>query len=110
MKIPQIVSELWSGQEFMVEMAMFTVQRVITPKAGKPELQFMCSAHHLMVLFNGLKLRENISKGLRVMEWTQNYDALTDGWTDTQNFGWYNIIPCHFLWPGIKKDYQRYTV
>ena len=23
-------------------------------------------------------------------------------WTDTQNFGQYNIIPCHFLWQGIK--------
>ena len=26
----------------------------------------------------------------------------TDGRTDTQKFGGYNIIPCHFLWRGIK--------
>ena len=32
------------------EMDMFNVQRVIAPKAGKPELRFMCSAHCLMVL------------------------------------------------------------
>ena len=25
-----------------------------------------------------------------------------DGWTDTQKFGGYNIIPHHFLWRGIK--------
>ena len=31
MKILGMVSELWSGQEYMAEMAMFNVQRVITP-------------------------------------------------------------------------------
>ena len=35
----------------MVDMAMFNVQRPITPKEGKPELQFMCSAYHLIVLY-----------------------------------------------------------
>ena len=29
-------------------------------------------------------------------------DGRTDGWTDTQKFGGYNIIPRHFLWRGIK--------
>ena len=29
-------------------------------------------------------------------------DGQTDGQTDTQKFGGYNIIPCHFLWWGIK--------
>ena len=28
--------------------------------------------------------------------------ALTDGWTDTQNFRGYNIIPFHFLVAGHK--------
>ena len=42
----------------MVEMAMFNVQRAITPKVGKPELWFMCSAHHLMVLYIGAKFCE----------------------------------------------------
>ena len=34
----------------MVEMAIFNIQRAITQKVGKQELQFMCSACHLMVL------------------------------------------------------------
>ena len=34
----------------MVEMAIFNIQRAITLKIGKQELQFMCSACHLMVL------------------------------------------------------------
>ena len=29
-------------------------------------------------------------------------DGRTDGWTDTQNVGGYNIIPRYFLWRGIK--------
>ena len=34
----------------MVEMAISNIQRAITLKVGKQELQFMCSACHLMVL------------------------------------------------------------
>ena len=45
----------------MVEMAMFSVQRVITPKVGKPELQFMYSAHLLIMLYICVKFHENIS-------------------------------------------------
>ena len=73
--------ELWSKHDYMVEMAMFNVQRVITPSVGKPELQFVCSAHHLIVIDIGVKFRENISKGFRVMERTRNYVVLTDGGT-----------------------------
>ena len=64
----------------------------------------MCSAHCFIVLYNGVKFRENISNSIRVMEWTRNYEALTDGLRNTENFGWYNIIPCHFLWRGIKNE------
>ena len=46
----------------------------------------MCSAHRLMVIYTGMKFRENISNSFRVMEWTRNYEALTDRQTDTQNF------------------------
>ena len=35
----------------MVEMGVFNVQIVITPKVGKQELRFMCSAHCLRVLY-----------------------------------------------------------
>ena len=68
------VSELWSGHGYMVEIAMFNVQRV-----RRPELRLMCSAHLLMVVYIGVKFRENISNGIRVMERTRNYETLTDG-------------------------------
>ena len=35
--------QLTEQNEYMVEMAIFNVQRAITPKVGKPELGFMCS-------------------------------------------------------------------
>ena len=63
----------------MVELAMFNVQRVMTPTVGKPELWFMCSARFLIVFNICVKFRENISNGIRVTEWTRNYEALTDG-------------------------------
>ena len=49
MKISQVVFTLQSGHEYMelLEMAMFHVQRAITPKEGKPQLWFMCSACRL---------------------------------------------------------------
>ena len=46
------------------------VQRAITPKVGKPELQFMCSACPLIVLYICLKFRENISNGFQLTERT----------------------------------------
>ena len=42
--------------------------RAITPKVGKPELQFMCSARHLIVLYICLKFRDNISNGFQLTE------------------------------------------
>ena len=51
MKISGMVFNLQSGHEYMVEMAMLNVQRAITPKVGKPELQFMCSACYLIVFY-----------------------------------------------------------
>ena len=77
----------------MVEMAMFHVQRAKTPKVGKQELQCMCSACHLIVLHICVKFCENIMEGIRIMERTHMMEVLTDGRTDTQNFGGYNIIP-----------------
>ena len=49
-----MVFNLQSGHEYMVEMAMTSIQRAITPKVGKPE--FMCSASHLMVLYICVKI------------------------------------------------------
>ena len=64
MKISQTVLELWSGHEYMVEMAMFNVQWAITPKVGKPRLRFMRPARCLMVFYICVKFRENISNGI----------------------------------------------
>ena len=55
----------------MVEMAIFNTQRAITPKVGKPELRFMCSALPLMVLNVCVKLYENMSSGNKVLERTR---------------------------------------
>ena len=68
----------------MVEMVMFNVNRAITPKVGKPELRFMCSAHCIIVLYIAVKFCETISNRIRVMERTRNYKAQTDGRTDTE--------------------------
>ena len=46
-------------------------QRAITPKVGKPELQFMCSACRLMVFNVCVKFHENMSSSLKVMERTR---------------------------------------
>ena len=62
----------------MVEIAMFTVQRAITPKVGKAELRVMSFARCLIMLYSCEKFRENISDGIRVMERTRMMEALTD--------------------------------
>ena len=48
--VSQTVCNLQSGHEYVVEMALFNVQRAITPKVDIPELQFMCSARCLIML------------------------------------------------------------
>ena len=48
--ISRTVFNLQSGHEYIVEMTMFTVQRLITPKVDKLELWLMCSACRLIVL------------------------------------------------------------
>ena len=62
-------------------MAMYNVQRAITPKVGKPEVRFMCFAHRLIVLYINVKFRENIQDGIRDMERTRMMEALKDGRT-----------------------------
>ena len=55
----------------MVEMAIFNIQRTVTLKVGKQELQFMCSAPRLMVFNICVKFHENMSSGFKVMERTR---------------------------------------
>ena len=56
----------------MVELAMFSVQRVITPKVEEPMLWFTCtcSARRPMVLYICVKFYENISNGFQLTERT----------------------------------------
>ena len=76
----------------MVQMAMFNVQRtLVTPNVGKPEFLLMCSACCLIVLYICVKCCENISNCIYCYGVDTN-DRSAGGWTDTQNFGGYNII------------------
>ena len=50
----------------------------MTPKGGKPELWFLCSAYHLMVFIVCVKFHENMSSGFKVMEQTPK--LLTHKW------------------------------
>ena len=65
MRICQGVLKLWSEQETIVN-----TQRAITPKIGKPELKFMCSAYRLMVFNVCVKFHKNMSNGFKVTEQT----------------------------------------
>ena len=51
-------------------MKIINTQRAITPKVGKPELWFMCSARHLMVFNVYVKFHENTSSCFKVMKRT----------------------------------------
>ena len=64
---------------YTIEMAMFNVQRAITPKVGKPVLRFMYSARRPIALYICVKFRENISHGFRVTERTRMMEARKDG-------------------------------
>ena len=80
---------------------MFNIQKAITPKVGKVELQFMCSARHFIVLYFCVKFHENISDGIRVMEQTQMMEALTDRHSKFRRV--YYIIPLPLFVVGHKK-------
>ena len=55
----------------VMELTRINTQRVITPKVGKPELGFLCSARRLMVFNVCVKFHENMSCGFKVMERTR---------------------------------------
>ena len=54
-------------------MNIVNTQRAITPKVGKPELWFLCSAYRLIVSNVCVKFHENMSRGLKVMERTRKF-------------------------------------
>ena len=65
MKISLKDFNLQSGHKYMLKIAMFNVQRAITPNVGKSELLFLCSARCLIVLYIFVKFRENITNGMK---------------------------------------------
>ena len=54
----------------MTKITIYNVQRAITPKVGKPQLWFLCSAHGLMVVNISVKFCKNISNSFEVTGWT----------------------------------------
>ena len=50
---------------------LLTHKRAKTPKEGKSELPFMCSACRLMVFKVFVKFHENMSRGFKIMEGTR---------------------------------------
>ena len=52
-------------------MKIVNTPRAITPKVGKPELRFMCSARQLMVFNVCVKFHRNMSSCFKVMERTR---------------------------------------
>ena len=67
MKMCRAVLNLWIGHETIVN-----TQRAITPKVGKPELPFMCSACRLVVFNLCVKFHENMSSGLKLWSGHEN--------------------------------------
>ena len=58
----------------MTQITIYNVQRAITPKVGKPQLWFLCSACCLMVVNIHVNFHENISNGFQGMGRTRFYD------------------------------------
>ena len=52
-------------------MIMFNVQRAVTPKVGKPGLQFMCFARGFIVFCICVKFPENILNNFQLTVCTQ---------------------------------------
>ena len=52
-------------------MKIVNTHRAITPKVGKQELRFLCSACPLVVFNICVKFHENVSSGFKVMERTR---------------------------------------
>ena len=69
-----MVFKLQRGHKYMTEITIYNVQWATTPKVGKPELGFLCSACHLMVLYISVRFHKNISKVLQVTEQTQVHE------------------------------------
>ena len=70
MKIYQMFFNLQSRHKYMIEMAMFNVQRAITPKVGKPELQFHDFCNMSPGASNVCEVSSKYLKPFPFTEWT----------------------------------------
>ena len=48
------------------KIIIYNVQRTITPKGDKPQLRFLCSAPHFMVVNNSVTFCESVYNGFQV--------------------------------------------
>ena len=54
----------------MTGITIYNDQRAVTPKTGNSELWFLCSAHHIKVIYVCIKFQESISNSFQVTEIT----------------------------------------
>ena len=62
----------------MTQITIYNGQSVETPKAGKSQLWFLCSAHHIMVKHICINFQENISNSFQVTERTHIFQCSKD--------------------------------
>ena len=67
------ILKLQSGRDFVLETAIYKVQRGITQKVSTQELWFLCSACRLMLVYICMKFHEGILNVFCVTERTQPY-------------------------------------
>ena len=92
-------------------MKIVNTQRAITPKVGKPELRFMCSACRLMVFNICVKFHENMSSGFKVMERTRKLtDTHTGTHTHTQKRQKHYIPMAYFVCQGYNYPAGNFEV
>ena len=66
-------------------MAIVKFQRGITTKLYRQELQFLCSACPLMMLYISMKFHYNILNSFQVIERTRNYHTLNSKGNNSKN-------------------------
>ena len=57
--------------KYEADTKIVNTHRAVTPKVGKSELRFMCSACRLMMFNVSVKFHENMSSRFKVMERTR---------------------------------------
>ena len=70
----KISETIFKGHKYMTGITNYNVQRVVTPKAGNSESWFLCSAHHIVVIYICIRFQENISNSFQVTKLTYIYN------------------------------------